>query len=175
MDAYGPFLTRQRVKGREDAVRRVIADGTERMPAFKYGLTGAQIDLIVDYPDMDRGFAGGGSGVIDFVALVRGRDDGGAAESAAGGGRQRRPAGVGADTRVSQVTTRPADDETPAPGRPRHGGAGRRRPGLADELVSRRSTACLVTPRGVSQGGEERRGVNRCRDCSDTRWIGGRF
>ena len=49
MDAYGPFLTRQRVNGREDAVRRVIADGTERMPAFKYGLTGAQIDLIVDY------------------------------------------------------------------------------------------------------------------------------
>ena len=49
MDAYGPFITRDRVNGREDAVRRVIADGTERMPAFKYGLTGAQIDLIVDY------------------------------------------------------------------------------------------------------------------------------
>ena len=32
------------------------------------------------YPDMDRGFAGGGSGAIDYVALVRGRD-GGAAES----------------------------------------------------------------------------------------------
>ncbi len=49
MDAYGPFLTRERVNGREDAVRRVIMDGTERMPAFKYGLTGEQIDLIVDY------------------------------------------------------------------------------------------------------------------------------
>ena len=49
MDAYGPFLTRARVDGREDAVRRVIMDGTERMPAFKYGLTEAQIDRIVDY------------------------------------------------------------------------------------------------------------------------------
>ena len=49
MDAYGPFLTRERVNGRENAVRRVIADGTERMPAFKYGLTESQIDLIVDY------------------------------------------------------------------------------------------------------------------------------
>ena len=29
---------------------------------------------------MDRGFAGGGSGAIDYVALVRGRD-GGAVES----------------------------------------------------------------------------------------------
>ena len=37
------------------------------------------------YPDMDRGFAGVGSGAIDYVALVRGRDDGAAAESAAGG------------------------------------------------------------------------------------------
>ena len=49
MDAYGPFLTRARVGGREDAVRRVIMDGTERMPAFQYGLTEAQIDRIVDY------------------------------------------------------------------------------------------------------------------------------
>jgi mono/diheme cytochrome c family protein len=49
MDAYGPFLTRARVSGREDDVRRVIMDGSERMPAFKYGLTEAPIDLIVDY------------------------------------------------------------------------------------------------------------------------------
>ena len=31
---------------------------------------------------MDRGFAGGGSRAIDYVALVRGRGDGAAAESA---------------------------------------------------------------------------------------------
>ena len=49
MDAYGPFLTKQRVEGREAQVRRVIMDGTERMPAFKYGLQPAQIDMIVDY------------------------------------------------------------------------------------------------------------------------------
>ncbi len=34
---------------------------------------------------MDRGFAGGGSRAIDYVALVRGRDDGAAAESAGDG------------------------------------------------------------------------------------------
>ena len=49
MDAYGPFLTKQRVEGREAQVRQVIMDGTERMPAFKYGLQPAQIDMIVDY------------------------------------------------------------------------------------------------------------------------------
>ena len=49
MDAYGPFLTRQRVEGREAQVRQVIMDGTERMPAFKYGLQPAQIDMIVYY------------------------------------------------------------------------------------------------------------------------------
>ena len=49
MDAYGPFLTRQRVEGRENQIRQVIMDGTERMPAFKYGLQPAQIDMIVDY------------------------------------------------------------------------------------------------------------------------------
>ena len=49
MDAYGPFLTKQRVDGRADQVRQVIMDGTERMPAFKYGLEPAQIDMIVDY------------------------------------------------------------------------------------------------------------------------------
>ncbi len=49
MDAYGPFLTRQRVEGREAQVRQVIMDGTELMPAFKYGLQPEQIDMIVDY------------------------------------------------------------------------------------------------------------------------------
>jgi cytochrome c5 len=49
MDSYGPFLTKQRVDGRVDQVRQVILDGTERMPAFKYGLKPAQIDMIIDY------------------------------------------------------------------------------------------------------------------------------
>ena len=37
------------------------------------------------YPDMDRGFAGGGSGAIDYVALVRGRAGGAVAESSGEG------------------------------------------------------------------------------------------
>ena len=37
------------------------------------------------YPDMDRGFAGGGSGAIDYVALVRGRAGGAVAESSDAG------------------------------------------------------------------------------------------
>ena len=49
MDAYGPFLTRQRVTGREGQVRQVIMEGTDRMPAFKYDLEPAQIDMIVEY------------------------------------------------------------------------------------------------------------------------------
>ena len=49
MDAYGPFLTKQHVQGREGEVRLLIGEGTDRMPAFKYGLQPAQIDMIVDY------------------------------------------------------------------------------------------------------------------------------
>ena len=49
MDAYGPFLTKQRVEDQEDRVRQVIMDGTENMPAFKYGLQPEQINMIVDY------------------------------------------------------------------------------------------------------------------------------
>ena len=37
------------------------------------------------YPDMDRGFAGGGSGAIDYVTLVRGRAGGAVAESSDAG------------------------------------------------------------------------------------------
>ena len=39
----------QRVAGREDRVRQIIRDGTENMPAFKYGLQPDQVDMIVDY------------------------------------------------------------------------------------------------------------------------------
>lgn len=48
-DSYGPLLTKQQVEGREGLVRQTIMEGTARMPAFKYGLERAQIDMIVDY------------------------------------------------------------------------------------------------------------------------------
>jgi mono/diheme cytochrome c family protein len=37
------------VAGREELARQTIVDGTERMPAFRHGLTPAQIDMIVAY------------------------------------------------------------------------------------------------------------------------------
>jgi mono/diheme cytochrome c family protein len=47
--AYGPLLTKKNVEGRVDAARRVIMEGTPRMPAFKYGLEPFQINLIIEY------------------------------------------------------------------------------------------------------------------------------
>ena len=47
--SYGPRLSQKHVEGREEQVRATIADGTSRMPAFRYGLTAAQIDLIIGY------------------------------------------------------------------------------------------------------------------------------
>jgi mono/diheme cytochrome c family protein len=47
--AYGPLLTKKNVDGRVEAARRVIAEGTARMPAFKYGLEPFQINLIIEY------------------------------------------------------------------------------------------------------------------------------
>jgi hypothetical protein len=47
--SYGPTLSRRNVEGREVLTRRTIVDGTDRMPAFRYGLTAAQIDMIVAY------------------------------------------------------------------------------------------------------------------------------
>jgi mono/diheme cytochrome c family protein len=47
--SYGPSLSRRNVDGREALARRTIADGTDRMPAFRYGLTPVQIDMIVAY------------------------------------------------------------------------------------------------------------------------------
>ena len=43
-----PVAAGQQAEPREP-LRCVIADGTERMPAFRYGLTAEQIDLIVDH------------------------------------------------------------------------------------------------------------------------------
>lgn len=47
--AYGPPISRRNVEGRDAAVRQLILDGTERMPAFKYGLEVSQVDLILAY------------------------------------------------------------------------------------------------------------------------------
>jgi len=47
--AYGPLLTKKNVDGRVEAARRVIREGTPRMPAFKYGLEPFQINLIIEY------------------------------------------------------------------------------------------------------------------------------
>jgi streptogramin lyase len=47
--SYGPRLSQKNVEGREEIVRTTIADGTPRMPAFRHGLTAAQIDSIVGY------------------------------------------------------------------------------------------------------------------------------
>jgi mono/diheme cytochrome c family protein len=46
---YGPRLSREFVIGREGFVRKQIAEGSEHMPGFKYGLQAAQIDAIVEY------------------------------------------------------------------------------------------------------------------------------
>jgi len=47
---YGPALYKEIVEDNEDNIRDVILEGREGlMPGFKYGLTRAEIDSIVDY------------------------------------------------------------------------------------------------------------------------------
>jgi mono/diheme cytochrome c family protein len=46
---YGPPLSKASLGGQEDVMREVIANGTPRMPAFKYHFEPAQIDAIVRY------------------------------------------------------------------------------------------------------------------------------
>jgi mono/diheme cytochrome c family protein len=46
---YGPPLSKASLGGQEDVMREVIANGTPRMPAFKYHFEPAQIDAIVKY------------------------------------------------------------------------------------------------------------------------------
>src|ERR1700730_8447601 len=46
---YGPPLSKASLGGQEDVMREVIANGTPRMPAFKYHFETAQIDAIVRY------------------------------------------------------------------------------------------------------------------------------
>lgn len=46
---YGPALYKDLVAGQEGAMRELIANGTERMPGFRYEFEPAQLDAIVAY------------------------------------------------------------------------------------------------------------------------------
>lgn len=46
---YGPVLSKDSLGGQADVMREVIANGTPRMPGFKYNFAPAQIDAIVQY------------------------------------------------------------------------------------------------------------------------------
>jgi mono/diheme cytochrome c family protein len=46
---YGPELSRETAGGREEVVREVVANGTQRMPGFKYMLNTDQIAAIAAY------------------------------------------------------------------------------------------------------------------------------
>jgi mono/diheme cytochrome c family protein len=46
---YGPPLSKASLGGQDDVMREVIANGTPRMPGFKYHFEPAQIDAIVQY------------------------------------------------------------------------------------------------------------------------------
>jgi len=46
---YGPPLNKTAAAGSDDAMRAIIANGSERMPAFRHYLTPAEIDAIIAY------------------------------------------------------------------------------------------------------------------------------
>ena len=46
---YGPPLNKTAAAGSDDAMRAIIANGSERMPAFRHYLKPAEIDAIVAY------------------------------------------------------------------------------------------------------------------------------
>src|SRR5216683_4148211 len=47
---YGPALYKEIVEGNEDNIRDTVLEGREGlMPGFKYGLTRAEIDSIIEY------------------------------------------------------------------------------------------------------------------------------
>jgi mono/diheme cytochrome c family protein len=46
---FGPALSRESVSGNEDGMRQVIANGTPRMPGFKYTFSDTQIAAIASY------------------------------------------------------------------------------------------------------------------------------
>jgi mono/diheme cytochrome c family protein len=45
----GPVLKKDRIVGKEEAVRQVIMAGTDRMPGYRYGLSPAQITAVIEY------------------------------------------------------------------------------------------------------------------------------
>jgi mono/diheme cytochrome c family protein len=51
MDAktYGPLLNKATGGGNDEVMRTITADGTPRMPAFKYYLSRAEMDAIIAY------------------------------------------------------------------------------------------------------------------------------
>ena len=46
---YGPLLNKATSAGNDDAMRAIIVNGSDRMPAFKYYLKPAEIDAIIAY------------------------------------------------------------------------------------------------------------------------------
>ncbi len=46
---YGPVLYRDIVNGNEELMRNYIAQGSAKMPGFRYGLKASDIDAIVQY------------------------------------------------------------------------------------------------------------------------------
>ena len=46
---YAPSLSRVSMNGNDEALRKQIADGSPRMPGFKYHFKPAEIDAIVIY------------------------------------------------------------------------------------------------------------------------------
>jgi mono/diheme cytochrome c family protein len=46
---FGPSLSRESLGGKPELVREVIANGTPRMPGFKYHFAPAEIDAIIAY------------------------------------------------------------------------------------------------------------------------------
>src|SRR5262249_50051504 len=49
LGTFGPVLSRDSLNGRPELVREVIANGTPRMPGFKYHFAPAEIDAIAAY------------------------------------------------------------------------------------------------------------------------------
>ena len=46
---YGPPLNKTATAGNDDAMRAIITNGTERMPAFRHYLRPTEIDAIIAY------------------------------------------------------------------------------------------------------------------------------
>ena len=46
---YGPFLNKDTTAGKDEVMRAIIVNGSERMPAFKYYLKPGEIDAIIAY------------------------------------------------------------------------------------------------------------------------------